>query len=77
MALQAKNPGSTPGDSTMIDVNLNLTDRQAGYLTSAVMELYHKMIAASKEEYVVVNLDERIQEIENLVRQVNKQTKVL
>ena len=58
-------------------ITLDLTERETGYLTAAVVDFYHKMRAASENEFnVTPQFDERLLASLSLWGKVEEQTGV-
>lgn len=67
--------GSSPVAST-IKIELDLTEKESGYLIAAVIEFYHKMRVAEDEGPLVVNLAERLKDAKSLWHKVDKEVNI-
>lgn len=59
-----------------MEIYLDLTEKECGYLIAAVSELYHKMRAAEEAGPLVVDLSERIQVAKTLWRKIEEKVKI-
>lgn len=68
--------GSNPVTPTMhkIPINLELTEKQAGYLLSAVIEMHHAFCRASKFDYLREESQEKIMAVKEIWSELERQT---
>jgi hypothetical protein len=57
-----------------IDVNLELTEKQAGYLLAAVIEMHHTLVRASSFDHLHEESQEKIKAVKEIWLELEKQT---